>query len=114
MPIQFEDISTDLRLIKLTGRLDIPGTGEIEGKFAALAATDQHRVIVDLTGVGFLASIGIRTLISNAKAQQQRGGKLVLMVGENASVAKTLELTGIDSLIPMFKTMAEAEQASAG
>lgn len=112
MPIHFEDISTDLRLIKLSGRLDIPGTGEIEGKFAALAATDVHRIVVDLTGVSFLASIGIRTLISNAKAQQQRGGKMVLFVGENAPVAKTLELTGIDSLIPMFKTMAEAEQAS--
>lgn len=113
MPIEFEDISTSLRLIKLTGRLDIPGTGEIEGKFTALAATGKLSIVVDLTGVSFLASIGIRTLISNAKAQQLRGGKMVLFVGENAAVANTLELTGIDTLIPMFKTMGEAEQACA-
>lgn len=113
MPIDFEELSTNFRLIKLSGRLDIPGTGEIEGKFAALASTDKHRIVVDLTAVSFLASIGIRTLISNAKAQQQRGGKMVIFVGDNAAVAKTLELTGIDALIPMFKTMGEAEQACA-
>lgn len=112
MPIDYQDIRANFRLIKLSGRLDIPGTGEIEGKFAALAATDSHRVVVDLSEVSFLASIGIRSIISNAKAQHQRGGKMVLFVGDNASVIKTLEMTGIDSLVPMFKDMAEAEQAA--
>lgn len=112
MPITYEDTSLDIRLIKIAGRLDILGTGEIEGKFAALAATERHPVIVDLTEVSFLASIGIRAIITNAKAQLQRGGKMVLFVGENAAVAKTLELTGIDALVPTFKTIGEAEQAA--
>ena len=112
MPITYEDTSLDIRLIKIAGRLDIPGTGEIEGKFAALAATDKHPVIVDLTEVSFLASIGIRASITNAKAQLQRGGKMVLFVGDNAAVAKTLELTGIDALVPTFKNLGEAEQAA--
>lgn len=112
MPIDYQDIRANFRLIKLSGRLDIPGTGEIEGKFAALAATDSHRIVVDLTEVAFLASIGIRSLISNAKAQQQRGGKMVLFVGDNAAVIKTLEMTGIDALVPMFREMGEAELAA--
>lgn len=113
MPIDYQDIRTNFRLIKLSGRLDILGTGEIEGKFAALAATDSHRIVVDLTEVSFLASIGIRSIISNAKAQHQRGGKMVLFVGDNTAVIKTLEMTGIDSLVPMYKDMAEAELATA-
>jgi anti-sigma B factor antagonist len=112
MPIDFEDSSTEYRLIKLSGRLDIPGTGAIETKFAALAASAKHKIIVDLTAVSFLASIGIRAIISNAKAQQQRGGRMVLFVGENAPVAKTLEATGIDALIPMFQDLAEARKAA--
>jgi anti-sigma B factor antagonist len=111
MPITYEDTSHNVRQIKISGRLDILGTGEVEGKFAALAATEKFPVIVDLTEVSFLASIGIRAIISNAKAQLQRGGKMVLFVGENAAVAKTLELTGIDALVPTFKSMCEAEQA---
>ena len=114
MSIVFEDSPYDYRLIKLSGRLDIPGTGEIEGQFAALAATKKISLIVDLTEVSFLASVGIRSIISNAKAQQQRGGKMVLFVGENAPVAKTLEMTGIDSLVPMFSSMDDAVRALAG
>jgi anti-anti-sigma factor len=113
MPIDFEDSNNDLRYIRLSGRLDILGTGEVETKFAALAASSERRVVVDLTGVSFLASIGIRAIITNAKAQHQRGGRMVLFVGDNATVTKTLEATGIDALVPMFSTVVEAEQAAA-
>jgi len=112
MPIDFEDCSNQLRRITLTGRLDLAGTAEIDSKFAALSAAAQRRVLVDLTGVTFLASIGIRSLITNAKAQQNRGGRMVLLVGDNAPVARTLEATGIDALIPIFTSFTEAEQAA--
>ena len=112
MAIEFEDISENLRRIAISGRLDIPGTGEISTRFAALAAAAGRRVVVDLTAVSFLASIGIREIITNAKAAQQRGGRLVLFVGDNSAVTKTLETTGIDALIPMFADYAAAEKAA--
>jgi len=110
MPIDFED--KNIRRITLTGRLDISGTAEIDTRFAALAAASEHRIVVDLTGVTFLASIGIRALIANAKAQQKRGGRMVLFVGDNAPITKTLQTTGIDALVPMFATYADAENAA--
>lgn len=113
MPIDFEDSSDKLRTIHLSGRLDLVGTDEISTKFAALATANGRHVIVDLADVSFLASIGIRAIITNAKALQQRGGRMVLFVGANQAVAKTLETTGIDSLIPMFGDMAEAEKGVA-
>jgi anti-anti-sigma factor len=113
MPIEFEDSSETLRTIRISGRLDLIGTDEIATKFAALSTVSGRQVIVDLTEVSFLASIGIRSIITNAKALQQRGGRMVLFVGNNQSVAKTLETTGIDSLIPLFSDKAEAEKAVA-
>lgn len=110
--IAYDDVDDNLRIISLTGRLDIQGTETIGTRFAILSATDRHRVVVDLTGVEFLASIGIRTLVSNAKAQQQRGGRLVLLVGDNAPVAKVLTTTGIDAVIPMFSVAAAAREAA--
>lgn len=112
MAIEFQDISEGVRIVSISGRLDIPGTDEIATKFAALAATSARKIIVDLTGVEFLASIGIRSLIINAKACQQRGGSMFLLVGDNAQVASTLEATGIGALIPTFLTLAEAEKAA--
>lgn len=112
MNIECIDLSDSLRSISLTGRMDILGTDTIATKFAALATAANHRVIVDLTQVDFLASIGIRALISNAKALQQRGGKMVLFVGANEIVSKTLTTTGIDTLIPMFDDLALARTSA--
>jgi len=114
MAISFEDVNDTLRRIALSGRLDIAGTGEIETRFAALAAGGMRHVVVDLTAVSFLASIGIRALIGNAKALQQRGGHMVLHVGNNEIVSKTLLATGIDALIPTYADAGEAERAALG
>lgn len=110
--ISFVDISENFRRISISGRLDIPGSDAIALKFTSQAVASQRRVVVDLTAVSFLASIGIRALISNAKALQQREGKMVLLVGNNTSVAKTLASTGIDTLIPMFADTAAADKAA--
>jgi len=37
---------------------------------------------------------------------------MVLFVGDNAAVAKTLQVTGIDALIPMFVDLSEADKAA--
>lgn len=110
--IKFEDVSENFRRISIAGRMDILGSEEIGLKFTTMAVVTDKRVSVDLTGVSFLASIGIRAIITNAKALQQRGGKMILYVGNNAAIAKTLEATGIDTLIPMFTDAAAADEAA--
>lgn len=110
MAISYDDISADLRRINLSGRLDIQGTEEIAPQFSALVTDIRRNVIVDFIGVTFLASIGIRSLISNAKALHKLGGRMALVVGDNTSVARTLEATGIDVLLQMYTTIHEAEK----
>ena len=63
--------------------------------------------------VNFLASIGIRTLLLAAKAVSGRGGKMVL-VNPDANVTKVLEMAGIDSLIPICRSLDEARTAVSG
>jgi anti-anti-sigma factor len=109
--ISFEDVNEKFRRISISGRLDILGNDAISQKFTAMAATASRRVVVDLSNVSYLASIGIRSLITNAKALQSQGGKMVIFVGNNAVVTKVLETTRIDALIPMFADAAAANQA---
>jgi anti-sigma B factor antagonist len=111
MEISYEDINPALRHIKLAGRLDIRGTDLIAARFAELSTDVKRNVIVDFTGVTFLASIGIRALISNAKALHKLGGRMALVVGDNTSVAKTLSSTGIDVLLQMFTNLEDAEKS---
>lgn len=112
MSIEFEDVSESFRRVKIAGRLDIPGTDAIGLKFSTFTTTAARRIVVDLTAVTFLASIGIRSFVTNAKAVHQKGGKMVLYVGDNEQVRKTLESTGIDMMIPMFSSLQEADAAA--
>jgi anti-anti-sigma factor len=68
-------------------------------------------VILDLRDVSFLASIGIRSIISSARALDQKGGRMVLLLGDNELVKATLESAGIDEVIPLYVDWDEAERA---
>lgn len=111
MPIDYTD-KENLRLIVIDGRLDSAGSDEIAMKFAAMSSGAIPAVVVDLSKVSFLSSIGIRLIIQNAKSLHNKSGKMVLFVGGNEQVSTTLESTGISSLVPMFSELSLAEQAA--
>jgi anti-anti-sigma factor len=112
MSISHTDVGDNLRKIVIFGRLDIPGTESVADELEKLAAAPKKGVVVDLSGLKFLASIGIRALFKSAKAVKERGGRMVLVVGTNSSVVMSLEATGINNLVPIFKSNAEAERAA--
>ena len=108
MELKFNELHNGIRQIKLIGRLDIIGTGEIETKFSGYCAGEKVRVLVDLSEVDFLASIGIRLLVLTAKSVAGRGGKMVLL-NPNANVHNVLDLAGIPSIIPIYSEIESAE-----
>jgi anti-anti-sigma factor len=111
MSISYEDVASDLRRIVISGRLDMPGTDSVAAQLAELTAAPKKAVIVDLSQLKFLASIGIRALISSAKDVQKRGGRMALVVNKASTVMMSLEATGVDELIPVFGSGADAEKA---
>jgi len=112
MSISYRDVGENLRHIVISGRLDIPGTDSVASKLVELVAAPKKGVVVDLSMVNFLASIGIRALIASAKAVKERGGKMALVVDGSSSVIMSLEATGVDDLIPVFRNAADAERAA--
>jgi anti-anti-sigma factor len=111
MSISYDDVGTDLRRIEISGRLDMPGTDSVAAKLTELAAAPKRAVVVDLSSLKFLASIGISALIACAKEVQRRGGKMALVVNSGSTVMMSLEATGVDELIPVFEDASEAEKA---
>jgi len=108
MEIDYSEMDSGIRRIDLTGRLDIIGTGEIETKFAGCCAGNNVRVLVDLSKVDFLASIGIRLLMLTAKSVASRGGRMVLL-NPTPDVLNVLEVTGIPAIIPIYSNLESAE-----
>jgi anti-anti-sigma factor len=92
--------------VSLHGRLDIAGAEVVALPLATLAGA-KKAVIIEMSGVTFLASIGIHHLVSAAKTLARRGGKLVL-VGPNEIIQEVLMTSGVVGLLPMVSTESEA------
>jgi len=107
MELQYSELNNGIRVIKLNGKLDVLGAGEIETKFTGHCAGGKVHVLTDLSEVSFLASIGIRMLIVNAKSIAGRGGKMAL-VNPVPEVKHVLELSGIPSIIPIYSDVESA------
>jgi anti-anti-sigma factor len=109
--ISHDDVGQNLRRILISGRLDTPGTDSIATRLVELAGA-KKAVVVDLSHVQFLASVGIGALISSAKAVSARGGKMTLVADRGSSVRMSLEAVGLDKLIPIYRNVTDAEKAA--
>lgn len=103
------DLENGLTKVVLSGRLDLQGALAIDPVFSKIAE-EKLKVVVDLSGVPFLASLGLRTMVMSCKALAAKGGNLVLMQPQ-PGVEKVLMTSGINTIIPVVPDMSAAEAA---
>ena len=92
--------------VAVRGRLDAAGVGEVDLKLTAQTAARRKPAIIDLTEVGFMASLGIGMLVTIAKSMRARGLHVVVVAG--SPVGDVLRMTNIASLIPVVATREDA------
>ena len=109
MNLEFSKLPNDVSLIKLAGSLDIAGVGAVETRFFAHCGGSPPRVLVDLSGVGFIASLGIRMLLQAIKTVSARGGRLLLL-NPTKIVDSALDISGLGQYV-MRGSEAEATAA---
>jgi anti-anti-sigma factor len=68
---------------------------------------DSKALIVDMGGVDFIASVGIRSLIRPSQALAMRGGKLAV-ANLNPQISEFFKLTGLDQMFRVYETVADA------
>ncbi len=101
MKLQISEVEQGLRLIILNGQLDGTGVYNVEVDFIRTCVEGNHNVLVDLSNVSYISSIGIPMLIRTAKMVKQRGGKMALLNPQH-NVLDVLELVGVSRIIPVF------------
>ncbi len=99
MDFEVSELSPTCKRVVLSGRLDTAGVDRIETRLSAALARGGD-CVMDLERVTFLASLGIRMLISIAKLLQRRGNRLVL-VAPRPLVDQALRHSSIDDIIPV-------------
>src|SRR5215467_8807077 len=95
--------------VSLSGRLDVQSALEIDDEFTKIAKESKN-LVVDLSGVTFIASLGIRTLVVGAKATANNGGKMVLL-NPQPNVEQVLRTSHIDTVMPISHDAGTVDQS---
>jgi anti-sigma B factor antagonist len=105
MKITISEFEGAVTRVTLVGKLDLAGAEAIKAPLATMAAA-AGRVVVDMAGVDFIASVGIRRLVLAAEAIARHSGKLVLF-RPTPLVAEVLLTLGLEKLLPIARSEEE-------
>jgi stage II sporulation protein AA (anti-sigma F factor antagonist) len=101
--------ASDITILTLTGPLTL---GTLFDFQTALRAPDLKSTIIDFAGVPYIDSAGLGVVLSQWAHTQRIGAKFAV-VAMSEKVRVLLEMTGVNKLLPIFPTAADAERAFA-
>jgi anti-anti-sigma factor len=100
-----QSVRDGIAILRPAGNLDSTTAPRLQSAVSAVVA--EKCLALDLTAVGFVASAGLRVIVSVAKQAQARGGALAVF-GLSTPVNETFEISGFGRLIVIAGTEAEA------
>ena len=105
--MQFHTKAADgYTIVSLTGRLDGVSTPDFDRSFRELLA-DGLRVVVDLDGLDYISSAGLRSFLVIARLVQERGGRICL-ARLTPGVRTIFDISGLDRVLDMRDNVEEA------
>jgi anti-sigma B factor antagonist len=102
-------VAEDQRILLLKGPITIETTPQFE---RALRLEEAETMILDLSDVPYVDSVGLGSLVATYVSHQKRGRCLVL-TGVSPRVSKVMEITKVKDFFVTFPTTWEAVEALA-
>ena len=96
--IETEHGPQGVRLL-LRGDLDLATAREFEHRLEEASRNTRGAITVDLTGLSFLDSRGLRAILGAQQLCEERGCRLTVIVGEQAQ--RLFDLTGLSERLPL-------------
>ena len=97
----------DVTVVALTGNMDSLTSGGIESSLLEMVQGGTANMVVDMSGVAFMSSAGLRTLLAVSKAARKAGGDMRLVEGPDG-IQKVIKMAGFDNI---FKSYGDADTA---
>ena len=91
----------------LEGRIDTAGAVDMDLALQAAASEGQNKMVLDMAGVRYIGSAGLRTLADVLTKNQKAGGDLKL-VALNRKVQRVLRIIGFDKFFSIYDTFEAA------
>ena len=102
--VQQESNST---IINVTGSVDALTASELSRVLTNEISEGHANLVVDLTGVEFMSSAGLRALLGAVKEARSSGGDLRI-ISTNPGINKVLKMSGFNNIAKVFPSQAEA------
>ena len=89
------------------GRVDTVSAPVFEKGLGEITAGEEKLLVLDLAGLEYISSAGLRVILGAAKILKARGGEIRL-AGTTGSVRKVFQISGFFSLFKNFDSKEEA------
>ncbi len=106
MEITIEEQS-DIRIIRLTGRLDGTTMKQLEEHIVQLVDQGCNKFVFDYRNLEYISSAGLRVMLLSVKITRSSNGKVALF-GMQDNVAEVFEMSGFFRIFEVFQTEEEA------
>ncbi len=100
-------------VVTVRGELDLYTAPDLRARMLKAIADGATAVVLDLRETTFMDSTALGVIIAAMKALRAQGGRLVL-VNDSRSISKTLAITGLDELLAVERTVADAVARTRG
>ena len=108
MPIESTKIGSGVAVVKISGRLIFGReVDRLETAVSDLLKEGQSKVVFDLSALDYVDSSGIGTIVS-CLTQIKKAGSELRTAGANPRIKRLLTMTGVDKLLTLYPTVAEA------
>jgi len=94
-------------VIRVTGSVDAKTSTELETKLKEYLEAGHYNLILEMDGVSFLSSAGIRTIITTQRTAKAHNGALVI-AQPSENVREVLNLAGLETVLPVFNSTEDA------
>ena len=95
------------------GRVDSSNAAVFQDELTAATDGDEHSVILDLGGLSYISSAGLRVILLVAKSLQTQGGRLAVCA-PSEPIREIFEISGFSQIIPVHSSEDEAIAAFNG
>lgn len=90
----------------VSGEIDIASSERVQDAILSEAQTiEESGLVVDLSGVGFLDSAGIRLLFTLHRAMLEHGRPMAIVVPDGAKIASVLSIVEMESVVWIAPTV---------
>jgi len=99
-------------VLTVAGEVDLATAPALETAIEGVLATKPGTLIIDLSGVSFLASAGMAALV----AAHQRAGEAttIAVVAEGPATSRQLKMTSLDQVFALHSTLEAALESVRG